>query len=76
MDLAPLRTSRDFRFLFSSRTVTLLGTQAADFALLVQAERLTGSAFDLGLLGAVELGESGNSPQNKNCNTEALRHGE
>ncbi|HCU96036.1 MAG TPA: hypothetical protein DHU96_26260 [Actinobacteria bacterium] len=55
MDLAPLRTSRDFRFLFSSRTVTLLGTQAADFALLVQAERLTGSAFDLGLLGAVEL---------------------
>jgi MFS family permease len=55
MDLAPLRTSRDFRFLFASRTVTLFGTQAADVALLVQAKQLTGSAFDVGLLGAAEL---------------------
>jgi MFS family permease len=55
MDLAPLRTSRDFRFLFSSRTATLFGTQAAEVALLVQAKQLTGSAFQVGLLGAVEL---------------------
>ncbi len=55
MDLAPLRTSRDFRLLFSSRTATLFGTQAAEVALLVQAKQLTGSAFQVGLLGAVEL---------------------
>jgi MFS family permease len=55
MDLAPLRTSRDFRVVFGSRTVTLLGSQATEVALLVQARLLTGSAFAVGLLGAVEL---------------------
>jgi len=55
MDLAPLRRSRDFRFLYASRTVTLLGTRASDVALLVQAKQLTGSTFAVGLLGAVEL---------------------
>jgi MFS family permease len=54
-DLAPLRTSRDFRLVFASRTVTLLGSQASEVALLVQARQLTGSAFAVGLLGAVEL---------------------
>jgi MFS family permease len=54
-DLAPLRASRDFRLLYGSRTVTLFGTTAADVALLVQAKQLTGSAFEVGLLGAVEL---------------------
>ena len=54
-DLAPLRTSRDFRLVFASRTVTLLGSQAGEVALLVQARQLTGSAFAVGLLGAVEL---------------------
>ena len=55
-DLAPLRAARDFRLLYVSRTVTLFGTTAADVALLVQARQLTGSAFDVGLLGAAELG--------------------
>ncbi|HET7243999.1 MAG TPA: MFS transporter, partial [Streptosporangiaceae bacterium] len=54
-DLTPLRTSRDFRLLFASRTVTILGTDATEVALLVQARQLTGSTFAVGLLGAVEL---------------------
>jgi MFS family permease len=54
-DIAPLRSSRDFRLLFGSRTVTLFGSQATEVALLVQARQLTGSAVAVGLLGAVEL---------------------
>jgi len=54
-DIAPLRTSRDFRLLFASRTITLFGSQATEVALLVQARQLTGSAVAVGLLGAVEL---------------------
>ncbi len=55
MDLSPLRGTPDFRWLFSSRTVTLLGTEASAVALLVQAKQLTGSAFAVGLLGVAEL---------------------
>ncbi|MGH3155232.1 MAG: MFS transporter [Streptosporangiaceae bacterium] len=55
LDLSPLQTSADFRALFASRTVTLLGTQATSVALLVQLKQLTGSALDVGLLGAIEL---------------------
>jgi MFS family permease len=54
-DLTPLRASHDFRLLYASRTITALGTQASEVALLVQAKQLTGSAFAVGLLGAVEL---------------------
>jgi MFS family permease len=54
-DLQPLRSSRDFRVVFASRTVTLLGSQAGEVALLVQARQLTGSAIAVGLLGAAEL---------------------
>jgi MFS family permease len=55
MDLAPVRESRDFRFLLASRTVTFLGTIAADVALLVQAKQLTGSTVAVSLLGVAEL---------------------
>jgi MFS family permease len=55
VDLAPLRQSQQFRLLWSSRTVTLLGTQVSQVALLVQARQLTGSAIIVGLLGAAEL---------------------
>jgi len=55
VDLAPLRQSRQFRLLWSSRTVTLLGTQVSQVALLVQARQLTGSAVMVGLLGAAEV---------------------
>src|SRR4051794_34807316 len=54
-DLAPWRSSRAFRLLFISRTVTALGTQASEVALLVQAKQLTGSPLAVGLLGVVEL---------------------
>lgn len=54
-DLTPLRTSRDFRLVLASRTVTLFGSQATAVALLVQARQLTGSAVAVGLLGAAEL---------------------
>jgi MFS family permease len=54
-DLTPLRASRDFRLLYTSRTVTALGTQATEVALLVQARQLTGSTVAVGLLGAVEV---------------------
>src|SRR5436305_5033751 len=54
-DLTPLRSSRDFRILYASRTVVMLGTQATEVALLVQAKQLTGSAFAVGLLGAAEV---------------------
>jgi MFS family permease len=55
IDITPLRTSTDFRTVFASRTITLLGSQATEVALLIQAKQLTGSALDVGLLGAVEL---------------------
>jgi MFS family permease len=55
VDLTPLHGSADFRVVFASRTITLLGSQATEVALLVQAKQLTGSALDVGLLGAVEL---------------------
>ncbi len=54
-DLAPLRSSRGFRLVFASRTVTALGTQASEVALLVQAKQLTGSPLAVALLGVVEL---------------------
>jgi len=55
IELRPFGTSRDFRVLFASRTITLAGSQATEVALLVQARQLTGSAIDVGLLGAAEL---------------------
>jgi MFS family permease len=54
MDLSPL-AGRDFRVLFASGTVTLLGTEATDVALVVQVKQLTGSTLAVGLLGAAEL---------------------
>jgi MFS family permease len=54
-DLAPLRTSRGFRQVFASRTITALGTQATEVAVLVQAKQLTGSPLTVGLLGVAEL---------------------
>src|SRR6204780_1500156 len=55
MDFVPLRDSREFRLLFSSRSITLFGTNAGGVALLVQAKQLTGSTVAVGLLGIAEL---------------------
>jgi MFS family permease len=54
-DLTPLRGSRNYRAVFGSRTVAMLGSQAAEVALLVQAKQLTGSPLIVGLLGVAEL---------------------
>lgn len=56
IDLGPLRSSRDFRLLFTSRTITLMGSQATEVALLLQTKDLTNSPIDVGLLGLAELG--------------------
>jgi len=54
-DLSPLRGSRAFRAVFVSRAVAMLGSQAAEVALLVQAKQLTGSPLVVGLLGTAEI---------------------
>jgi MFS family permease len=56
-DLTPLRGpgARGFRAIFASRTVAYLGSQAAEVALLVQAQRITGSPLVVGTLGLAEL---------------------
>ena len=54
-DLAPIRSSRDFRAVFGSRTIALTGAQATEVALLVQAKQLTNSPLVVGTLGLAEL---------------------
>lgn len=55
MDVRPLRTSRDFRLLWSSGAVTMLGSLVTYVALPFQLKQLTGSLALAGLLGAVEV---------------------
>jgi MFS family permease len=55
IDLTPLRESRDLRLLYTSRTVTLLGSAASEVALLLQVKQLTNSPIAVGLLGLAEL---------------------
>jgi MFS family permease len=55
VDIAPLRASRDLRFLIAGELVAGLGTQAVLVALPFQIYLETRSAFLTGLLGAVEL---------------------
>src|ERR1700734_2834215 len=56
-DVTPLRGpgAAGFRAMFTSRTVADLGSQAAEVALLVQAQRITGSPLGVGTLGLAEL---------------------
>jgi MFS family permease len=56
-DVTPLRgpEARGFRAMFTSRTVAYLGSQAAEVALLVQAQRISGSPLVVGTLGLAEL---------------------
>lgn len=55
MDLTPLRTSRDFRLLFSAGSVFYLGSMVAYVAVPFQIYDLTGSNFLVGAVGLVEL---------------------
>ncbi|MFK4265379.1 MFS transporter [Streptomyces milbemycinicus] len=54
-DLAPWRSSRDFRLLWTAGLVTSFGTFLTMVALPLQIKELTGSALAVGAIGAVEL---------------------
>lgn len=55
MDVSPLRDSAEFRKLFASNTITLLGSEITEVAVLVQVTKLTGSPLAVGLLGVVQV---------------------
>ncbi|GAA1537184.1 MFS transporter [Streptomyces albidochromogenes] len=54
-DLAPWRSSRDFRLLFVQGLVTYFGSFMAMIALPLQIKHLTDSPLAVGAMGAVEL---------------------
>lgn len=55
LDLSPLRSSHDFRLLFSAGTVFYLGAMVSYVAVPYQLYDLTGSNLVVGLVGLVEL---------------------
>jgi MFS family permease len=55
IDLTPLRSSRDFRLLFSAGVVTYFGSMFTFVAIPLQAQQLTGSFLVVGALGLVEV---------------------
>ena len=55
VDTAPLRTSRDFRLLWSSGLITYFGSITTYVALPFQMKELTGSLALAGLLSVAEL---------------------
>ena len=55
IDVSPLRTSRDFRLLFTAGVITYLGSMFTFVAVPLQAQQLTGSFVVVGLLGLVEV---------------------
>lgn len=54
-DLAPWRTSRDFRLMWCAGLITTFGSFLTFVAVPVQVKELTGSTLAVGALGAVEL---------------------
>ncbi|MEV7022173.1 MFS transporter [Kitasatospora sp. NPDC093558] len=54
-DLAPWRSSREFRLLWTSGCVTSFGSFLTYVAVPMQIKDLTGSSFAVGLVGAFEL---------------------
>lgn len=54
-DLAPMRTSRDFRLLWGSGCVSSFGSFLTYVAVPLQIKQLTGSYLAVGSIGAVEL---------------------
>lgn len=55
LDVSPLRTSRDFRLLFTAGLVTFFGSMFTFVAVPLQAQQLTGSFIVVGTLGLVEI---------------------
>jgi MFS family permease len=56
IDVRPLRTSRDFRILLLTQTVSSFGAFITYVAIPLQVALITHSPFDVGLLGLCELG--------------------
>jgi MFS family permease len=55
VDIAPLRTGRDFRLLWGGELVSETGSNITLVALYIQVFRLTGSAAAVGAIGLVQL---------------------
>jgi MFS family permease len=55
IDTTPLRTSRDFRLVFSAGLISLFGSFVTMIAAPLQLKYLTGSYVAVGLVGAVEF---------------------
>lgn len=55
LDLAPLRTSRDFRLSYAAGAVSFLGSMATYIAIPYQVATLTDAPLLVGLLGVVEF---------------------
>jgi MFS family permease len=55
LDLTPLRTSRDYRLLFTSQAISFFGTMMSFVVLPWQMYQLTHSSLAVGLLGAAEF---------------------
>lgn len=55
IDISPLRSSRDFRLVWTGELVSQVGSQFTLVALFVQVYALTGSSVAVGLIGVVQL---------------------
>ncbi|HLH47176.1 MAG TPA: MFS transporter [Acidimicrobiales bacterium] len=56
IDTAPLRESRDLRWLIGGQLISVLGTQLTAVAVPFQVYHLTGSSLDVGLVSLAQLG--------------------
>jgi len=56
VDVTPLRESRDYRYLYFGQMVSFLGRQLTVVAVPYQVFKITGSSFDVGMVGLVSLG--------------------
>ncbi len=54
-DITPLRVSPDYRRLWLGTSVSVIGQQMTVVAVAIQVYALTGSSFDVGLIGAFAL---------------------
>jgi len=55
VDVSPLRTSRDFRLLWTGELISQTGHQITTVALFIQIDRITGSPAAVGAVGLVQL---------------------
>ncbi|MGW3284844.1 enterobactin transporter EntS [Streptomyces sp. NPDC001002] len=53
VDVAPLRSSRDFRLVFATQAISMVGTQLTSVAASLQIYELTGSTVQVGLMSLV-----------------------